>query len=176
MDKIFSLLFGVVYTLHHSCVLYINIQYKISNIKAIFGALRMFLSLPCLFPVVNLHTNTCVRWLGRSENNRFLHLALFQGAGKPKQKMDMEMTASDNPMLDSILVDPILFCTSFKKNRFYMFSQRNPDETHTWVEACCSSVGVVVVVMVVVLLCFVGGDGCCCANYCTDGFGKLSQL
>ena len=80
--------------------------------------------------VINLHTNSCARILGKPENTRFLHLGLFQGAGKPKQKLDAEMAASDNPMLDTVFVDPILFCTAFKKNRFYMFTQREPDDTH----------------------------------------------
>ncbi|KAK7099694.1 peptidylprolyl isomerase domain and WD repeat-containing protein 1-like isoform X2 [Littorina saxatilis] len=80
--------------------------------------------------VINLHTNSCARTLGKPENIRFLHLGLFQGAGKPKQKMDVEMAASDNPLLDAVFVDPIVFCTAFKKNRFYMFTQREPDETH----------------------------------------------
>ena len=26
-------------------------------------------------------------------------------------------------------MDPILICTSFKKNRFYLFSKRHPEET-----------------------------------------------
>nr|UMA83648.1 venom-related protein peptidyl-prolyl isomerase [Conus judaeus] len=80
--------------------------------------------------VINLQTNSCSRVLGRPENTRFLHLGLFQGAGKPKPKMDAEMMASDNPLLESTFVDPILFCTAFKKNRFYLFTQREPDETH----------------------------------------------
>ncbi|KAK7483502.1 hypothetical protein BaRGS_00025301 [Batillaria attramentaria] len=80
--------------------------------------------------VINLHTNSCVRMLGKPENIRFLQLGLFQGAGKPKQKVDVEMAASDNPLLDTRLLDPILFCTAFKKNRFYMFTRREPGDAH----------------------------------------------
>nr|XP_022312893.1 peptidylprolyl isomerase domain and WD repeat-containing protein 1-like [Crassostrea virginica] len=80
--------------------------------------------------VINLYTNRCVRTLGKSENARFLHLSLFQGTGK-KQKaaVDVEMVASDNPLLQNVLFDPILFCTAFKKNRFYMFTRREPEDT-----------------------------------------------
>uniref|UniRef100_A0A2C9JSC2 peptidylprolyl isomerase n=1 Tax=Biomphalaria glabrata TaxID=6526 RepID=A0A2C9JSC2_BIOGL len=82
--------------------------------------------------VVNLHTNTCVRWLGKSENVRFLHLALFQGAGKTAQPVvDAEMAASDNPILKNVFVDPILVCTAFKKARFFLFSKREPDDSRS---------------------------------------------
>ncbi|GFO03728.1 peptidylprolyl isomerase domain and WD repeat-containing protein 1 [Plakobranchus ocellatus] len=81
--------------------------------------------------VINLHTNACVRWIGKSENIRFLHLALFQGAGKAQQPLDAEMAASDNPILKNIFVDPIIVCTAFKKARFYMFSRREPDDSRS---------------------------------------------
>ena len=47
--------------------------------------------------------------------------------GKPKKlvqaSVTMEMEASDNPTLESSAPDPTLFCTGFKKNRFYLFSR-----------------------------------------------------
>ncbi|KAH9500664.1 Peptidylprolyl isomerase domain and WD repeat containing protein 1 [Bulinus truncatus] len=79
--------------------------------------------------VVNLHTNTCLRWLGKSENIRFLRLALFQGAGKIAQPLDAETAASDNPILMNAFVDPVLVCTAFKKSRFFLFSKREPDDS-----------------------------------------------
>lgn len=37
------------------------------------------------------------------------------------------MAASDNPLYkDSESTDPTLFCTAYKKNRFYLFSNRDP--------------------------------------------------
>ncbi|XP_059175917.1 peptidylprolyl isomerase domain and WD repeat-containing protein 1-like [Physella acuta] len=81
--------------------------------------------------VINLHTNTCVRWLGKSENIRFLHLGLFQGAGKTTQPIDAEMAASDNPILKNVFVDPILVCTAYKKPRFFLFSRREPDDSRS---------------------------------------------
>ena len=41
----------------------------------------------------------------------------------------VEMHASENPGLDEGFTDPTLFCTAFKKNRFYLFSKRQPKET-----------------------------------------------
>lgn len=65
--------------------------------------------------------------LGKPENPRFVHIALFQGSGqKSKAATDISTAASDNPLLQTKTLDPILFCTAFKKNRFYMFSRREP--------------------------------------------------
>jgi len=48
----------------------------------------------------------------------------FQGrARKSKAAITVEMEASENPTLDSVRSDPILFCTAFKKNRFYVFTR-----------------------------------------------------
>ena len=43
--------------------------------------------------------------------------------------MFQEMQVSDNPTLRKDTSDPTIICTAYKKNRFYMFSRRNPDET-----------------------------------------------
>lgn len=40
----------------------------------------------------------------------------------------LEMEGSENPTLLSVKTDPTLFCTAYKKNRFYMFSRRSPDD------------------------------------------------
>ena len=65
--------------------------------------------------------------LGKPENPRFLQIALFQGSGKKaKAATDVSTAASDNPLLQSQVLDPILFCTAYKKNRFYLFSRREP--------------------------------------------------
>ncbi|PSN40014.1 Peptidylprolyl isomerase domain and WD repeat-containing protein 1 [Blattella germanica] len=80
--------------------------------------------------VVNLFTNRCVKIIGKPENLRPLKLALFQGrARKSKAAVTVEMEASENPTLDSVRSDPTLFCTAFKKNRFYMFTRREPEDT-----------------------------------------------
>lgn len=79
--------------------------------------------------VVNLYTNQCVRILGKPENARFLQISMFQGSGKKKKAaMDADMVAADNPILHTLFIDPTLFCTAFKKNRFYMFTKREPED------------------------------------------------
>lgn len=42
--------------------------------------------------------------------------------------LSLELHASENPTLESIEPDPTLFCTAFKKNRFYLFSRRGPGD------------------------------------------------
>ena len=50
-----------------------------------------------------------------------VQLSLFQGVAKTMQVAPtVEMKASDNPALKSVEPDPTVFCTAFKKNRFYM--------------------------------------------------------
>ena len=73
--------------------------------------------------IVNIVTNRMVRLLGRDESHRFTNLALYQGAPKHKGFTNLAMAASDNPLLaESETIDPILFCTAFRKARFYMFT------------------------------------------------------
>ena len=42
------------------------------------------------------------------------------------------MKASDNPSLDKITSDPTLICTGYKKNRFYIFTRREPDQENRY--------------------------------------------
>ncbi|XP_071322219.1 peptidylprolyl isomerase domain and WD repeat-containing protein 1 [Trachinotus anak] len=80
--------------------------------------------------VINVETNRCVRILGKLENIRVVQLSLFQGVAKAMQVAPtVEMKASDNPALENVEPDPTIFCTAFKKNRFYMFSKREPEDT-----------------------------------------------
>jgi hypothetical protein len=63
----------------------------------------------------------CVRILGKLENIRVVKLSLFQGVARAcNTAPTIEMKASDNPALQSTMPDPTIFCTAFKKNRFYM--------------------------------------------------------
>ncbi|XP_054013712.1 peptidylprolyl isomerase domain and WD repeat-containing protein 1 [Hylaeus anthracinus] len=80
--------------------------------------------------LVNLHTNRCIRIMGKPENIRPMQLALFQGkARKTTAALTVEMEASENPTLEMNRPDPTLFCTAHKKNRFYMFTRREPEDT-----------------------------------------------
>lgn len=68
--------------------------------------------------------------IGKPENIRSLCVSLFQGTGKKKKAaIDVETAASDNPALQSVFFDPLLFTTAFKKNRFYIYSRREPEDT-----------------------------------------------
>ncbi|KAF4532794.1 hypothetical protein B566_EDAN002644 [Ephemera danica] len=80
--------------------------------------------------VVNIVNGAVNFLLGKPENLRVLKLALFQGrARKPKAAVTVEMEASDNPTLDCVQTDPTIFCTAYKRNRFYMFTKREPEES-----------------------------------------------
>ncbi|WAR24799.1 PPWD1-like protein [Mya arenaria] len=103
--------------------------YRLGNI--LFDSTGYFLLYGTMLgvKVVNLHTNRCMKILGKPENPRFLNIALFQGSGKKaKAAPDAETAASDNPLLQTQVLDPILFGAAYKKNRFYLFTRREPFE------------------------------------------------
>ncbi|CAG8444879.1 5545_t:CDS:10 [Acaulospora morrowiae] len=73
-------------------------------------------------------SNKVARLIGKTEPHRFLNMALYQGAPKKKAFVTLAMAASDNPLMkESESTDPTLFCTAFKRNRFFMFTTREPD-------------------------------------------------
>ena len=66
--------------------------------------------------------------LGKDESHRFCHISLYQGVPNKKQVTTLEMAASENPtLLKSEGKDPSLFCTAFKRNRFFMFTKRTAE-------------------------------------------------
>eukprot|EP00002_Diphylleia_rotans_P015692 TRINITY_DN303_c0_g4_i1.p1 TRINITY_DN303_c0_g4~~TRINITY_DN303_c0_g4_i1.p1 ORF type:complete len:512 (-),score=85.81 TRINITY_DN303_c0_g4_i1:149-1684(-) len=70
--------------------------------------------------VINVVTNKLVRILGNLEHTtRFLTVSLFQGRAKQSLVGSGYTMKSDSN-------DPTLFCTAYKKQRFYMFSRREP--------------------------------------------------
>ncbi|KAG2449525.1 hypothetical protein HYH02_005667 [Chlamydomonas schloesseri] len=80
--------------------------------------------------VVNLTTNKVVRILGKVENSeRFLTLALYQGASKGKSGARLRGLPTAE-QVDKLLgaSDPTLFACAFRKQRFYMFTQVEPTE------------------------------------------------
>ncbi|TPX34041.1 hypothetical protein SmJEL517_g03184 [Synchytrium microbalum] len=102
-----------------------------STVNAVFDESGHFLLYPTLFgiKVINITTNRVVKVIGRGETQRFMNLALYQGAPRKKTLITMAMAASDNPALQNAeLSDPTLFCTAYKRNRFYLFTQRDPNE------------------------------------------------
>jgi peptidylprolyl isomerase domain and WD repeat-containing protein 1 len=79
--------------------------------------------------MINIFTNRCVKIIGKGDNIRPLHLALFQGrAKKSTASTTFEQEASHNPQLAQSENDPTLFCSAFKKQRFYLYSRRLPSD------------------------------------------------
>ena len=63
----------------------------------------------------------CVeRILGKKEHERFIKVLLYQG------KVMRNPTGSSNSAGERKSSDPTLYCTSFKRPRFYIFSRRSP--------------------------------------------------
>jgi peptidylprolyl isomerase domain and WD repeat-containing protein 1 len=73
--------------------------------------------------VLNTHTNQVVKVYARDESLRAVNLAMYQGQPQRKGELDVEMVASNNPLLqEAEASDPILVATGVGKVRFYMFT------------------------------------------------------
>ena len=48
-----------------------------------------------------------------------------------------EMEVSENPSLRRDTSDPTLICTAYKKNRFYLFTRKDPDDVKGYVHSTC---------------------------------------
>lgn len=102
-----------------------------TNSNIIFDYSGNFIMYPTMLGIklVNIETNRCVTILGKTDNIRPINIALFQGkARKAKAAITIEQEASDNPTLQSLSNDPTLFCTAYKKSRFYLYSRRLPSD------------------------------------------------
>ncbi|KAJ3123496.1 hypothetical protein HK098_001884 [Nowakowskiella sp. JEL0407] len=82
--------------------------------------------------IVNIRTNKVSRIIGKNDTQRFLNLSLYQGAPRKKGIITLDMAASDNPALKEIdQGDPTIFATAYKKNRFYLYTKREPETDDT---------------------------------------------
>ncbi|KAI8053441.1 hypothetical protein BDF22DRAFT_725943 [Syncephalis plumigaleata] len=98
--------------------------------NAVFDESGHFLLYPTLLgiKVVNTHTNRVVQILGKGESHRFMNMTLYQGAPKKKATVTLAMAASSNPLVkEKEKKDPTLLCTAFKRNRFYLFTRKDPE-------------------------------------------------
>lgn len=79
--------------------------------------------------IVNTKANEVTLILGKDETTRFLNVSLFQGVANRKKAKSIALAASENPLLAARKEeqDPTLFCTAFKRARFYLFSRQEPD-------------------------------------------------
>ncbi|KAJ1554194.1 hypothetical protein HK096_004626, partial [Nowakowskiella sp. JEL0078] len=101
-----------------------------STANAVFDESGNFVIYPTLLglKIVNIVTNKVARLIGRNETQRILNIALYQGAPRKKGVLTLEMAASDNPNLkESESGDPTIFATSYKRNRFSLFTRREPE-------------------------------------------------
>eukprot|EP00195_Chlamydomonas_chlamydogama_P017111 CAMPEP_0202896044 /NCGR_PEP_ID=MMETSP1392-20130828/5126_1 /ASSEMBLY_ACC=CAM_ASM_000868 /TAXON_ID=225041 /ORGANISM="Chlamydomonas chlamydogama, Strain SAG 11-48b" /LENGTH=643 /DNA_ID=CAMNT_0049581267 /DNA_START=76 /DNA_END=2003 /DNA_ORIENTATION=+ len=94
--------------------------------NAVFDESGHFLLVPGLLgvKVINLVSNAVVRILGKVENTeRFTRVALYQGVPK-KTKMKVTLETLDKlPQRD-----PTLVAVAHRKQRFYLFSKREPQD------------------------------------------------
>lgn len=89
----------------------------LSHANIVFDDSGHFVLYPTMIGVkmVNIETNRCVKILGKGDNLRPLHVALFQGrARRSKAAITLEQEASNNPTLQSHSSDPTMFCTAYK--------------------------------------------------------------
>ena len=78
--------------------------------------------------VVNLVTNRVVRILGKVENTeRFLRVALYQGI--PKQGIKTQRQLATTESSRAVTRQPTLLCTAFNKQRLYLFTAQEPDDS-----------------------------------------------
>ena len=91
-----------------------------------FDESEEFLILPSLTGVklIYLKESRVISLFGRKENSeRFVKAFLYQG-----ESMRNPAVNNQGGMLSHLKeTDPILVCLGFKRNRFYLFSRRNPD-------------------------------------------------
>ncbi|KAI9291269.1 hypothetical protein K502DRAFT_336273 [Neoconidiobolus thromboides FSU 785] len=101
------------------------------HVNAVFDYSNNFIIYPSMLgiKIINLHNNKVVRLIGKNEPVRFLNVALYQDIPQKKKDLTINMVASNNPLLEEEnQSDPTLFLTAYKRNRFYLFSNRNPDK------------------------------------------------
>lgn len=79
--------------------------------------------------VVYWSKNKLAKIYGKTENIRPISISLYQGIPNKSADVSLESKSAENPHLDQIQMDPNLFCSSYKKNRFYIFSKFNPEDT-----------------------------------------------
>lgn len=88
---------------------------QLANIQ--FDCSGHFILYPTMIGIklVNIETNRCIKIIGKGDNLRPLHVAVFQGrTKKPKAALSLEQEASENPILAQTNADPTLFVTAFK--------------------------------------------------------------
>lgn len=101
----------------------------IGTANAVFDETGHFLCYGTMVGIkmVNLKSNKVSRLLGKDETVRFLNLSLYQGVPDQKNPTSIDLAASENPLVQKLESDPTLFCSGFKRGRFYMFTRSEPE-------------------------------------------------
>ena len=85
--------------------------------------------IPSFFGIkfVDITSGKLVRLMGKHESTeRFLKLALYQGKAMKNVSNSASVSGTTTNRKEA---DPTLYCTSFKKNKFYIFSKREPEDS-----------------------------------------------
>lgn len=112
-----------------------KVEHMFRSERILFDDSGHFLVYPTMLgiKIINWASNKLVKMLGKGENFRPIALALHQtipDLKTVKSTVTPEMAASSNPSLEAAgQADPTLFATGFRKNRFYLFSRREPDDS-----------------------------------------------
>lgn len=73
---------------------------------------------------ISLKSNRLLRLIGRPEMERFLQISLFQG--KPQRDIEGKTGGGGLTSQGEKETDPTILCTAINRNRFYLFSKREP--------------------------------------------------
>ena len=76
-----------------------------------------------------MKTKELIKIIGKKEKLRFISICLFQGESLKNKSgiiTEKKFGNEENINADKI-IDPLLLCTSYKSNRFYIFSKEEPD-------------------------------------------------
>ena len=81
--------------------------------------------------LINIKTSQLIKVIGKKEKLRFISLCLFQGESLKNKSgiiTESKMLSLNNQNINSDkIIDPLLLTTSYKSNRFYIFSKEEPD-------------------------------------------------
>ncbi|KJH47928.1 peptidyl-prolyl cis-trans isomerase, cyclophilin-type [Dictyocaulus viviparus] len=94
--------------------------------------------------VYNVYTEQVVREIGKEETMRFLGVALCRSVPDIRARLQgaaatIATEAADNPnLVRTAEPDPIMVCCAYKKNRFYLFTNKEPYSTDDGDESATS--------------------------------------
>ncbi|ORY82468.1 peptidyl-prolyl cis-trans isomerase cyp15 [Protomyces lactucae-debilis] len=112
----------------------LSLSSELRRCNVIFDDSGLFLLYSTIFgiKVINTYSNTCVKTYAHDERIRPMNIALYHGAPSKPKSTTLAMAASDNPLLaETLHRDPILFVTSFKSHRFYLFGNAEMAKSKT---------------------------------------------